>query len=361
MPECSRALAGSGAPDMGEGAYNSPLAGTRTTGYRAWIAAGFVVVFGFAFIPPAFATPVLNPIYGSILTMTNGVYTCGNCLLYQIPTTNIPFDGSNLNQEETASNNGSTAEGGIATYVSDITTLLGLQIPFVNTNSTIYQSGPYGPAIIPDPFVTATVTAAPQATTGGNAEVDVTFVYQIAVIDLDPTNVPLDNLVPLDFEGFVSTSGKQINTGDGGGGTSASVGISSSDGTSIYNYATNPPESGNIAPVSQTASAEWNAAVNSINGTAATNYYTISLGVSASADAAQNGSTNSASAYIDPMISIDSSFADASDYAIAYSPGIVTFPSTTPVPEPGSGPLLAGGLFGLGIYTLGRRRRPPLA
>ena len=61
-------------------------------------------------------------------------------------------------------------------------------------------------------------------------------------------------------------------------------------------------------------------------------------------------------AYVDPLIRIDSSFADAADYSIVLSPGVANaIPSmTAPVPEPETWALLVAGIATIG--SLARRK-----
>jgi hypothetical protein len=64
---------------------------------------------------------------------------------------------------------------------------------------------------------------------------------------------------------------------------------------------------------------------------------------------------NNASAYLDPYIYIDQSFANASEYSIILSPWVGNSPSV--VPEPTTWTMMLIGLAGLGYGTFRRTRR----
>jgi hypothetical protein len=87
--------------------------------------------------------------------------------------------------------------------------------------------------------------------------------------------------------------------------------------------------------------------------------YTVSMIASSESFAQSNLSTSmNGFATVDPMFSIDSNFANASDYSFQFSPGIENLDAT---PIPGTLPLFATGLGGLGLLGWRRKRNPPVS
>jgi len=84
--------------------------------------------------------------------------------------------------------------------------------------------------------------------------------------------------------------------------------------------------------------------------------YTVSMLADAQAAATDAGSRASASAFVDPVVSLGIGV-DPDLYSLAFSAGIL---NTAPVPEPASGAVLVPGLLLLGAWRSVRRNAPPL-
>lgn len=82
--------------------------------------------------------------------------------------------------------------------------------------------------------------------------------------------------------------------------------------------------------------------------------YTVTLNVMGSADAAIG--TASFFATVDPIFTIDPTFADADQYSIFLSPNVGNV--VTSVPEPPTWAMMIVGLLGIGLFA--RRRQPPV-
>jgi len=200
--------------------------------------------------------------------------------------------------------------------------------------------------ISPTPFPTISASA---SANGGYSAVSGALSYQFSIVSSDP----YDPANPVYVPTIVSYKG-------GASASSASVGATSSFLIAGNNFAESYRVTVGAAPLSLH---QVNGITQPFSGTSfdehkvysmiANAYYHIDLLASATAGIA----LGSASAFIDPYIQIDPSFADAAKYSIVLSQGIGNIAgsvSTTPLPP--ALPMFGAGLLALGAIGYRKRR-----
>jgi hypothetical protein len=163
----------------------------------------------------------------------------------------------------------------------------------------------------------------------GYASANGSLTYSVEVVPFPSTGDPYSGPIPVLMSGSYNISSTLFNN-------SASALVQSSDGTQVLFNQTFPA---NLSQYSSTLSllvfSEYMVTIN--------------------ATAAVGGILGSASTSIDPMFTIDPSFAYAGDYQLLFSPGIQNDVSNTPLPA--TLPLFAGGLGAMGLFGWRSKRK----
>lgn len=218
--------------------------------------------------------------------------------------------------------------------VSQSTSFTGNNLLQGGSQSTTVGSGTAqaNSTVTPVPTLSLTATAAARFDFndgGGSAGGNITMVYQFAVVG--PTGS-----VPIDIIASGSDSANYVDAqANFGVGTSLSAG-------NLLGVAINRSLSGG---------SPWS--LNTVVQLQANTIYYVDLNVVTMAVFQGGAGAGSATdtAEVDPMFTIDSSFANAGSYSLEFSPGI----GATPLPA--SLPLFAAGLGGFGLLGWHRKRK----
>lgn len=199
------------------------------------------------------------------------------------------------------------------------------------------------------PFPTITTSA---SANGGTGAVSGALSYQFRIVSSDP----YDPGNPVHVPTIVSFKGSASASAGPNFGATTSFAIAGTDYAESYRVTVGaiPSTLHQINGISQPFSGP-SFDEHKLYSIIASSFNRIDLYASAVA----YGGIGGASAFIDPYIQIDPSFADAAKYHIELSAGIGNFGPLSTVPLPASLPMFGAGLLGLG--ALGFRRRRSLA